>query len=380
MVLTPQLLQAIKLLQMPSAELSAFIKDEARTQSAAGTRRGSCPRRARSRRPERLAAEASQAIGPASNSRPMPPRSPRTRHRDRQRFRRATADARPTAAAQADGPRPPGGLSGTARRRRRAKAPPKSTPMSPRRITFAEHLRPAGDGRPARPRRPRSIVAALIDCARRVRLFPRRARSKTSPTGSAPRSTRVERVLRRLQGLEPTGVFARDLAECLTLQLHRARPLRSGDAGAGRQSAAAGQARFRRRCARLCGVDDEDLADMIAEIRRLDPKPGRAFGGAPEPLAIPDVIVAAGARPRLADRAQRRGAAARARQRNLRRPHQAQRHARRGPRLRLDAIADRALADEKPRAARAHHSQRRLARSCAARMRFSSRASPACGR
>src|SRR5205085_3358896 len=44
---------------------------------------------------------------------------------------------------------------------------------------------------------------------------------------------------------------------------------------------------------RLCGVDDEDLADMIGEIKRLDPKPGRAFAGAPEPLAIPDVIVTA---------------------------------------------------------------------------------------
>ena len=32
---------------------------------------------------------------------------------------------------------------------------------------------------------------------------------------------------------------------------------------------------------RLCGVDDEDLAEMVAEIRRLDPKPGRASAAAP---------------------------------------------------------------------------------------------------
>jgi RNA polymerase sigma-54 factor len=42
---------------------------------------------------------------------------------------------------------------------------------------------------------------------------------------------------------------------------------------------------------RLSGVGDEDLADMIAEIRRLEPKPGRPFGAAPTQLAIADVFV-----------------------------------------------------------------------------------------
>ena len=44
---------------------------------------------------------------------------------------------------------------------------------------------------------------------------------------------------------------------------------------------------------RACGVDDEDLRDMIAEIRRLEPKPGRAFGDPPAAPAIPDVHVTA---------------------------------------------------------------------------------------
>jgi len=42
---------------------------------------------------------------------------------------------------------------------------------------------------------------------------------------------------------------------------------------------------------RLCGVDDEDLSDMIGEIKRLEPKPGRAFGDPPAAPAIPDVHV-----------------------------------------------------------------------------------------
>jgi RNA polymerase sigma-54 factor len=42
---------------------------------------------------------------------------------------------------------------------------------------------------------------------------------------------------------------------------------------------------------KICGVDDEDLADMAAELRRLDPKPGRAFGAEPDAPVIPDLFV-----------------------------------------------------------------------------------------
>jgi RNA polymerase sigma-54 factor len=42
---------------------------------------------------------------------------------------------------------------------------------------------------------------------------------------------------------------------------------------------------------RLCEVDDEDLAEMMAEIRALEPKPGRAFGAAPVEVLVPDVVV-----------------------------------------------------------------------------------------
>ena len=44
---------------------------------------------------------------------------------------------------------------------------------------------------------------------------------------------------------------------------------------------------------RLCAVDDEDVREMIAEIKRLDPKPGRAFGSAPIQPVVPDVVVRA---------------------------------------------------------------------------------------
>lgn len=100
----------------------------------------------------------------------------------------------------------------------------------------------------------------------------------------------IERILAVLRGLEPTGVFARDLADCLALQLvERDRydpamqalvenlPLLA------RKDLAA--------LKRLCGVDDEDLAEMIGEVRALDPRPGLAFGNSAEQPVIPDVFV-----------------------------------------------------------------------------------------
>ncbi|WP_158815809.1 RNA polymerase factor sigma-54 [Methylocapsa sp. S129] len=102
---------------------------------------------------------------------------------------------------------------------------------------------------------------------------------------------RLETVLARLQQLEPTGVFARNLAECLSLQLierNRFDPAMQALVANLPLLAKRDHAALRR----LCGVDDEDLADMIAEIRRLEPKPGRPFGAPPEQLATADVFVA----------------------------------------------------------------------------------------
>jgi len=101
---------------------------------------------------------------------------------------------------------------------------------------------------------------------------------------------RIEAVLRTLQGFDPTGVGARDLAECLALQLRERDRL---DLAMRRLLAnldrlAKGD---RRALMRLCGVDETDLADMIHEIRALDPRPGLAFASPPETGAVPDLWV-----------------------------------------------------------------------------------------
>jgi RNA polymerase sigma-54 factor len=101
---------------------------------------------------------------------------------------------------------------------------------------------------------------------------------------------RVESVLAIVHTFEPTGVGARDLAECLSIQLIE----RDRFDPAMRLLVANLPLLAKRDFAalrKICGVDEEDLADMVAEIRRLDPKPGRAFAsGAIQPV-VPDVTV-----------------------------------------------------------------------------------------
>jgi len=103
----------------------------------------------------------------------------------------------------------------------------------------------------------------------------------------------VEAVLGVVQGFDPVGVAARDLAECLSLQLKAkdrldpamAQLLTRLDLLARRELQA---------LSAVCGVDGEDISDMIAEIRELNPKPGLAFGAEPVAPVIPDVFVAVG--------------------------------------------------------------------------------------
>jgi RNA polymerase sigma-54 factor len=105
---------------------------------------------------------------------------------------------------------------------------------------------------------------------------------------------RVEAVLRIIQGFEPTGVGARDLAECLRLQLLEADRFDPAMACLVAHLDLLAKRDFTQ-LKRLCGVDDEDFAEMVAELRRLDPKPGLRFGGSPIQPVVPDVYVRASA-------------------------------------------------------------------------------------
>ncbi|MBX3454565.1 RNA polymerase factor sigma-54 [Ferrovibrio sp.] len=103
----------------------------------------------------------------------------------------------------------------------------------------------------------------------------------------------VEAVLAKLQTIEPVGVFARSLKECLALQL------RDRDRLDPAMQALLDHLELLAKrdipgLLKICGVDQEDLTDMIKEIRALNPKPGLMFGGEPVQTLIPDVFVRRG--------------------------------------------------------------------------------------
>ncbi|SLN23114.1 RNA polymerase factor sigma-54 [Oceanibacterium hippocampi] len=103
----------------------------------------------------------------------------------------------------------------------------------------------------------------------------------------------VEATLATLQTFEPTGVFARNLSECLALQLRelnrldpameamleRLDMLAEGDLNG---------------LMRHCQVDAEDLTEMVAELRRLNPKPGLQYGTEIAQTVIPDIFLRRG--------------------------------------------------------------------------------------
>ena len=100
----------------------------------------------------------------------------------------------------------------------------------------------------------------------------------------------IEEGLALVQSLEPTGVGARTLTECIALQAKEAdrydpcmaRLIDNLDLLARGELA---------RLKRMCAVDDEDFADMLAELRNYDPKPGASYGGEPSAAVTPDILI-----------------------------------------------------------------------------------------
>ena len=107
----------------------------------------------------------------------------------------------------------------------------------------------------------------------------------------------LEKVLMVIQELEPSGVGARNLQECLLLQLRSMEPLSEAQQLSRRILADYfddfAKKHYDRLLARL-GVEREDFAEAIEEIRHLSPKPGNLYGDAPDdaaPYVVPDFIL-----------------------------------------------------------------------------------------
>lgn len=100
----------------------------------------------------------------------------------------------------------------------------------------------------------------------------------------------IERILAIAQTLEPVGVFARDLSECLKLQ-----QINNDRLDPAMELLLNNLDRLAKRdyngLLRLCKIDTEDLKDMIEEIQALNPKPGLAFSNSVTQSVIPDVFI-----------------------------------------------------------------------------------------
>lgn len=118
------------------------------------------------------------------------------------------------------------------------------------------------------------LTANLLDIAQRL---------------GVPRAA-VERVLSVVHGFDPAGVAARSLGECLALQAKEADRYDPAMAVLLDNLELLAEGRMAQ-IRRICGVDDEDLADMIREIRAYDPKPGLKFGSSPVQGVTPDLFV-----------------------------------------------------------------------------------------
>ncbi len=292
MVLTPQLLQAIKLLQMPNVELSAFIENELASNPM--LERGE----------EHESREAEQFEAPPERAASDAPAEPGDWASDSLETDRGALEANLGTevenAFDADRTAPSvetrygdglsaGSWAGLGGGGSTSGEAPDLEAYVAETASLRDHLdRQAGVilTDPAE----RMIGAALIDGLDEAGYFIGSIDEIAERLGTTPDA--VEQVLMRVQTLEPTGVFARSLAECLALQL-----IERDRFDPAMEAMIANLPALARRdfplLRKVCGVDDEDLADMIAEIRRLEPKPGRAFGDPPGAPAIPDVYVAA---------------------------------------------------------------------------------------
>jgi len=100
----------------------------------------------------------------------------------------------------------------------------------------------------------------------------------------------VEAVLTAMRDFEPAGVFARNLGECLKLQLSEQDRLDPAMMALVDNLPLVAKRDFNA-LKSICGVTIEDLQDMLAELRALNPKPGLAFGSEPTMPVVPDVFV-----------------------------------------------------------------------------------------
>ncbi|HEY5300876.1 MAG TPA: RNA polymerase factor sigma-54, partial [Acetobacteraceae bacterium] len=105
---------------------------------------------------------------------------------------------------------------------------------------------------------------------------------------------RIEAVRARMMRFDPPGLFARDLRECLAAQLAERDRLDPAMAALLDNLDLLAKRELRQLMA-ICGVDAEDIVQMVAEIRALDPKPAASWESEPIRVIVPDILMRAAA-------------------------------------------------------------------------------------
>jgi RNA polymerase sigma-54 factor len=258
LTMTPQLVQSIKLLQLSHAELAAYV--EAELERNPLLQEGETPADAPvpSLADFLRAKQKAEAAGPRIVPGPPPSR----------------ADAVPAA-------------SGQTASAGHSELKPEMGDALAQATSLSEHLETQLDLATADPTL-RMIGEHLIHNLDEAGYFTEDLVEFSARLRVAPEE--AEAALRLIQSFEPPGVGARDLAECLGIQLReRDRLDPAMQALLAHLHLVARQDFVGLR--KVCGVDQEDLADMLAEIRRLEPKPGLAFTPAAIDVLVPDVLV-----------------------------------------------------------------------------------------
>jgi len=134
----------------------------------------------------------------------------------------------------------------------------------------------------------RMIAAALVEMLDEAGYLPADLDLMRAQLGAS--EEQLDGIVARLQRFDPCGIFARSLHECLALQLFEKDRLDPA-MGILLQNLDLLARRENTMLMRLCNVDAEDLADMIAEIRQLNPKPALAFTSDVAQPIVPDVIL-----------------------------------------------------------------------------------------
>ena len=284
LVMTPQLQQAIKLLALSSLEIEAFIAEEVERNPVLDAGGGDAT-------PETPFDEISQIKGPETNERSSDDVLGGDSHAASEAldvdFSAETFhhDTPSDSVGGADGML---GLSGNATAGGFDSDGPDFDSFAARDLSLREHL----------------IAQAGSSLSGRQLFLVQQIIEQIEPTGylgedllamahrlGAPMAE-IEAALAELQCFDPTGIGARNLSECLALQAKEADRYDPCMARLIDNLDLVAKGAFDQ-LKRMCRVDDEDLRDMLVELRGYDPKPGCRFESEDSMAVTPDIYVTA---------------------------------------------------------------------------------------